>query len=95
MSSVAQKMGFIEQFSYDSERDVFSEHAQLSGLDNQGSRAFDISAFSKVSEEQYQKWVPVQWPQPNPKSIVLNDQLMFEAWPLLYAEQESTNHRCT
>jgi len=78
VSSVAQKMGFTEQFSYETERDVFLEHAQLSGLDNQGSRAFDISAFSKVSEEQYQNWVPVQWPQPNPKAIVLSDQLMFE-----------------
>jgi len=78
VSAVAKKMGFVEQFSYASEREVFLEHAQLSGLENKGSRAFDISAFNKVSETQYQSWVPVQWPQPNSKSIMLSDQLMFE-----------------
>jgi len=78
ISAVAQKMGFKKQFNYSHEREVFLEHAKLSGLENQGTRAFDISAFSSVSEVQYQNWVPVQWPQPNAKAIMLSDQLMFE-----------------
>ena len=78
IASIAKKMGFEKQFDYRNEREVFLEHAQLSGLNNAGARAFDISAFGHISAAQYQNWVPVQWPQPNPKAIVLNDQLMFE-----------------
>lgn len=77
IASIASKMGYAEQFNYQDEREVFLEHAALSGLENAGSRAFDISAFSQISATQYKNWVPIQWPQANPKAIVLSDQLMF------------------
>ena len=70
-------MGFTEQFSYQSARDVFVEHAALSGLANNGSRAFDISAFSDTTDAQYKAWKPIQWPQVKGQTIALSDQLLF------------------
>lgn len=77
ISEVAKRMGFAKQFNYRSPREIFAEHAALSGLNNHGSRAFDISAFSHLSEAQYQHWTPIQWPQPRGQSIVVSDQLLF------------------
>ncbi|MCJ8337517.1 MAG: nitrate reductase [Pseudomonadales bacterium] len=77
IAQVAKHMGFAEQFSYQSARDVFVEHAALSGLANKGSRAFDISAFSDTSEAQYKAWKPIQWPQAKGELIKINDQLLF------------------
>jgi assimilatory nitrate reductase catalytic subunit len=77
ISEVAKRMGFPEQFSYDSAYQIFAEHARLSGLKNEGSRAFDISAFGELNAEQYQRLQPFQWPQPYGKSIKLSDQNFF------------------
>jgi assimilatory nitrate reductase catalytic subunit len=77
ISEVAKRMGFSEQFSYDSEHQIFAEHASLSGLNNKGSRAFDISAFSKLSADQYQRLQPFQWPQPKGLPIKVNEQNFF------------------
>lgn len=77
ISEVAKRMGFSKQFSYNQVSDVFAEHARLTGLKNNGSRAFDISAFGDITPEQYSQWQPVQWPQPKGKAIKLNDQLFF------------------
>ncbi|MCJ8300355.1 MAG: molybdopterin-dependent oxidoreductase, partial [Pseudomonadales bacterium] len=77
IAQVAKHMGFAEQFSYQSARDVFVEHAALSGLGNKGSRAFDISAFSDTSEAQYKAWKPIQWPQAKGQTIQESDQLLF------------------
>jgi len=77
ISEVAKRMGFSKQFNYQSPTDIFREHAQLSGLANDGTRAFDISAFSNLSEVQYQQWLPVQWPQPQGTTRRISDQLFF------------------
>ncbi|EPJ48265.1 MAG: hypothetical protein OFPI_30310 [Osedax symbiont Rs2] len=77
IAEVAKHMGYAEQFNYQSARDVFVEHAALSGLENNGSRVFDISAFSDITDAQYKAWQPVQWPQPKGKAIQVNDQLLF------------------
>jgi len=74
---VAKRMGFAKQFSYQSPADIFREHAALSGLENNGSRGFDISQFKQISAAQYQRWLPVQWPQPSGRSRRLNDQVFF------------------
>lgn len=74
---IAKRMGFAKQFSYDSPSDIFKEHALLSGLNNNGTRGFDISQFAHISDAQYQEWLPVQWPQPSGESRRLNDQLFF------------------
>lgn len=77
ISQVAQRMGFAKQFDYHSARDIFTEHAKLSGLENSGSRAFDISAFSHLTQTQYDNFMPRQWPQPQGQPLVVSDQLLF------------------
>jgi len=77
ISEVAKRMGFSKQFSYNDVSDVFAEHARLSGLQNDGSRAFDISAYANLTTQQFEQWQPVQWPQPKGRSIRINDQGFF------------------
>jgi assimilatory nitrate reductase catalytic subunit len=65
LAEVAKRMGFVEAFDYQSAADIFREHAQLSGFENEESgilRDFDISYFSQITEEAYQNFEPVQWP---------------------------------
>lgn len=59
---VAVRLGFGEHFNYQTPRDIFVEHAQLSGFENNAVRAFDISALAALSEQQYENFSPVQWP---------------------------------
>jgi assimilatory nitrate reductase catalytic subunit len=61
---VARRMGFGAGFDYESPRDIFAEHAALSGFRNDGSRAFDIGGLAEVSREQYDSLEPIQWPVP-------------------------------
>jgi assimilatory nitrate reductase catalytic subunit len=77
ISEVAKRMGYTKQFSYNNVSEVFSEHARLSGLQNGGSRAFDISAYGKLTPQQYDLWQPIQWPQPKGQTIRINDQGFF------------------
>ncbi|WP_461481445.1 nitrate reductase [Porticoccus sp.] len=62
LTQVAAKLGFGEAFPYQHPRDVFVEHAALSGFRNNGKRAFDISALSTLTRQQYDDLKPVQWP---------------------------------
>lgn len=77
ISEVAKRMGFAAQFTYDSVDQIFTEHARLSGLENNGTRAFDISAFGKLNAAQYQRLSPFQWPQPQGYSIKVSEQNFF------------------
>lgn len=58
----AQKLGFSEGFNYPHQVDIFREHAQLSALDNNRARAFDISGFSAITKDEYENLQPIQWP---------------------------------
>ena len=58
----AHKMGWRESFDYSHPVEIFREHARLSGLDNQQSRGFDISAMQDIDLDQYQNLQPLQWP---------------------------------
>lgn len=62
MCLFAQKMGFSEGFNYPHQVDIFREHAELSALDNERVRAFDISAMSDISLAEYENLEPIQWP---------------------------------
>ena len=62
LSEVAKRMGWKKYFNYKNAVEIFREHAQLSGFENNGSRDFDISAFSEISEQEYNDLKPVQWP---------------------------------
>jgi assimilatory nitrate reductase catalytic subunit len=62
ITQVAQRMGFAEAFLYDKPAQIFREHARLSGFENKGNRAFDISSFTEIVDVQYDALQPVQWP---------------------------------
>ena len=62
IAEVAKRMGFADKFKYDEPRDVFKEHAALSGFKNNGQRDFDISLFTDISYPEYDALEPVQWP---------------------------------
>jgi assimilatory nitrate reductase catalytic subunit len=58
----ARRMGFDQGFNYRHPVEIFREHAALSGLDNRGTRAFDISGLETISREDYENFQPIQWP---------------------------------
>lgn len=53
VSQVAQRMGFADAFSWQHPAEIFCEHAALSGFENEGSRAFDISGLATLSRQQW------------------------------------------
>ncbi len=59
---LARCLGFEDGFNFESSRDVFVEHAALSGFENEGSRDFDIANLSALGESGYDELHPVQWP---------------------------------
>jgi assimilatory nitrate reductase catalytic subunit len=62
ITQVAQRMGFAEAFPYTNAAQIFREHARLSGFENNGTRAFDISALAELDDAGYDALQPVQWP---------------------------------
>jgi assimilatory nitrate reductase catalytic subunit len=62
ITQVAQRMGFNEAFPYTNPAQIFREHAQLSGFENSGTRAFDISALATLNDAEYNALQPIQWP---------------------------------
>ncbi len=65
ISQIAQRMGFAKAFAYQSVADIFREHAALSGFENDlehGVRDFDISGLANISQTDYDKLQPIQWP---------------------------------
>jgi assimilatory nitrate reductase catalytic subunit len=64
LAEVAKRMGFAAAFDYTTAADIFIEHAQLSAVDNHGSRDFDIGALAEIDATDYDELRPVQWPQP-------------------------------
>ncbi|MGJ8522820.1 Nitrate reductase [Carnimonas sp. R-84981] len=62
ISQVAQRLGFAEAFDYQHPAEIFREHAQLSGFENHGQRAFDISGLAQLSNAQWDAMAPIQWP---------------------------------
>lgn len=61
---LAKHMGFEAAFSYGGPSEIFAEHASLSAFENHQNRDFDIGHYAQISEEEYDKLVPFQWPQP-------------------------------
>lgn len=62
ITQVAQRMGFSKGFPYTKPAQIFREHARLSGFENAGKRAFDISALAVLNDAEYDAMQPVQWP---------------------------------
>ncbi len=88
IKEVAQRMGFGNAFNYQTAGQIFAEHARLSGANNHGSRAFDISALANISESDYQQMLPTQWPQPAGQRLNLNDQQLFTDGRYFTANQQ-------
>ena len=62
ISQLAQRLGYGDAFRWPHPHAVFCEHAALSGYENDGARAFDISGLAALSREEYDALEPVQWP---------------------------------
>jgi assimilatory nitrate reductase catalytic subunit len=62
LREVAVRLGWKEAFPYRNAADIFREHAALSGFENRGTRAFDISAWAGLSDAAYDGLKPTQWP---------------------------------
>ncbi len=65
ITQIAQRMGFSEAFPYTKPAQIFREHAQLSGFENEDKRAFDISALATLNDVEYDALRPIQWPVNN------------------------------
>ncbi len=65
MAEVGKRMGFEDAFDYTNVQEIFDEYAQLSALENNGARDFDIGSLANLSLEDYDKLEPVQWPVTN------------------------------
>ena len=59
ITEVARRMGFGAAFDYTSPGQIFAEHAELSALENDGTRDFDLSGLIGTD---YESLAPVQWP---------------------------------
>ncbi|MFD2184580.1 molybdopterin-dependent oxidoreductase [Rhodoplanes azumiensis] len=64
LSGVAARLGYGAAFAYTSPAAIFREHAALSGFENDGARAFDISGLADLGDEEYDALAPIQWPVP-------------------------------
>ncbi|HTW52760.1 MAG TPA: molybdopterin-dependent oxidoreductase [Stellaceae bacterium] len=64
MCQVARRMGWEEAFAYRGPVDIFREHAALSAFENDGERHFDIGGLAEISDDEYERLQPVQWPVP-------------------------------
>ena len=62
IARVAQRLGYGEAFAWQHPHEVFSEHAALSGFENEGQRAFDISGLAELSRAAWDDLAPVRWP---------------------------------
>ena len=60
---VAKRLGHGHAFDYRSPAEIFAEHAALSAFENEGTRAFDLSAMAALSPAEYDALLPFQWPQ--------------------------------
>lgn len=65
---VAKALGFASGFSYRAPHEIFAEHAALSCFKNNGKRDFDIGHFSQINQQEYDAFLPVQWPVPKGQS---------------------------
>jgi assimilatory nitrate reductase catalytic subunit len=62
LSNVARRMGWEDSFAYRTPAEIFREHAALSTFENDDTRAFDLSAFTGLSDSAYEELKPQRWP---------------------------------
>ncbi|MFC7736542.1 molybdopterin-dependent oxidoreductase [Roseomonas sp. GCM10028921] len=64
VAGVAARLGWGADFAWSGPAAIFREHAALTGLGNNGSRAFDISGLAGMSDAEYEAMAPTRWPVP-------------------------------
>ncbi|MGQ7247848.1 nitrate reductase [Halomonas sp. V046] len=65
IARVAERLGYGEAFAYAHPSEIFTEHAALSGFENDAEhqrRLFDISALAGLDRAGYDALAPIQWP---------------------------------
>jgi assimilatory nitrate reductase catalytic subunit len=62
ISRVAEHLGWGNAFAYRSAGEIFSEHASLSGFENNGARVFNIAGLANLTSAEYDALQPIQWP---------------------------------
>lgn len=62
LSQVARRLGHGAAFGWRNPADIFREHAALSAFENDGTRDFDLSGLTGLSDAEYEALSPVQWP---------------------------------
>ena len=63
MAEVGKRMGYNRAFTYAGAHEIFAEYASLTGVENNGTRDLDISAFGTISADAYASLPPTLWPQ--------------------------------
>ncbi len=63
LTEVARRLGYGHAFPYRSAAEIFEEHARLSGFENAGQRAFDISGMADLGRRGYDELEPFLWPR--------------------------------
>ncbi|MES2551018.1 MAG: molybdopterin-dependent oxidoreductase [Pseudomonadota bacterium] len=62
LAEVAQRMGWVASFAWDTPAEVFAEYAALSGVAGDFGLDFDISNHASISTDGYDKLAPFTWP---------------------------------
>ena len=63
-AEVGRRMGWAEEFAWQTPAAIFREHAALSGHANSGRRMFDISAMADIDEAGFEAMQTFRWPLP-------------------------------
>jgi assimilatory nitrate reductase catalytic subunit len=64
VAQVAARLGWGDAFAWSGPAAIFREHAALTGLGNDGRRAFDISGLADLTDAGYAAMPPTRWPCP-------------------------------
>ncbi len=62
LCEVAKRLGFGGGFAFTSAAQIFDEHARLSAIANDGSRAFNLAGLKDLGAAGYEQLAPVPWP---------------------------------
>ncbi len=64
LAGVAARLGRGDAFAWSGPAAIFREHAALTGFENDGARAFDISGLATLTDAEYEALTPTRWPCP-------------------------------
>ena len=59
---VAKRLGFGAGFSFEGPSRIFKEYAGLCAFENNGTRDLDLSGLTDLSDKDYDRLEPIQWP---------------------------------